>query len=174
MFQGPLPILYMCYSRAHLVSEQFGPRAGKQDVPGPTACSYVLFQGPLGERAVRTDGQGRERRNELFQGPLPILYMCYSRVHLVSEERYVPGPIAYILHALFQGTLGERAVRTKGQGRERRNGMFQGPLLIFYMRYSRAHLVSEQFGPTDKGESGRWDIPGPTDFSTCIIPGPTW
>jgi hypothetical protein len=25
---------------------------------------------------------------------------------------------------------------------------------LFYVCYSRAHLVSEQFGPTDKGESG--------------------
>jgi hypothetical protein len=52
--------------------------------------------------------------------------------------------------------------------------MIQGPLPIFYMCYSRAHLVSEQFGSTDKGESGGAGWSKATAFSTCVIPGPTW
>jgi hypothetical protein len=59
---------------------------------GPLPTLNLLFQGPLGEQAARTDGQGQERMSVMFQGPLPFL------------------------HVLFQGLLGERAVRTDRQG----------------------------------------------------------
>ncbi len=127
-------------------------RAEKRYVPGPTACSTCVIPGPTWW-VSSLDRRARGR----------------------VEERDVPGPTAYILHALFQGPLGERAVRTDGQGGERKNGMFQAPLPIFYMRYSRAHLVSEQFGPTDKGESGGAVCSrAHCLYSTCVIPGPTW
>ncbi len=61
MFHGQR-LFYMCYSRAH-----------------------------FDERAVQTDGQGRERMSGISRAPT-----------------------AYILRVLFQGPLGERAVQTVG------------------------------------------------------------
>jgi hypothetical protein len=172
-------------------------RAVERYVPGPTAyILHVLFQGPFGERGVRTDGQGLERRSGMFQVPLPIFLHALFQGPLGeravrtdgqrpgAEDVMFQGPLSilhllfqgplHVLHVLFQGPLGERAARTDGQGLEQGSSMFQGQCL-FYMCYSRAYLVSEQFIPRDKGESGGMGCSrAHCLYSTCVIPGPTW
>jgi hypothetical protein len=129
MFQGPLPILHLLFQ-------------------GPLHILHVLFQGPLSEQAVWTNRQRPRAEDVMFQSPLPILHLLFRGPLHVLHVLF-QGPL-HVLHVLFQAPLGERAVRTDRQGLEWRSGMFQGHCL-FYIYYSRAYLVSEQFGPRDMG-----------------------